>query len=45
MTIDEGSEVAAIEIRDVAVHLGSIIGLDIGDQVLDLVFSQFCIGK
>ena len=40
-----GSEIAAIEIRDVAYHLGSIIGLEIGDEILDLVFSQFCIGK
>ncbi len=42
---EEGSEIAAIEIRDVAYHLGSIIGLEIGDDILDLVFSQFCIGK
>ena len=42
---EEGAEIAAIEIRDVAYHLGAIIGLEIGDEVLDLVFSQFCIGK
>ena len=42
---NEGSEIAAIELRDVAVHLGTIIGMEIGEDVLDLVFSQFCIGK
>ena len=42
-----GREIAAIELRDAAAELGSILGecVDTPEAVLDHVFSQFCIGK
>ncbi len=40
-----GAEMAAIDLRECVHHLGVLVGKEIGDSVLDHVFSQFCIGK
>lgn len=40
-----GAEMAAIDLRDCVRHLGVLVGKEIGDAVLDHVFSRFCIGK
>ena len=40
-----GAEMAAIDLRECVRHLGVLVGKDIGDAVLDHVFSRFCIGK
>lgn len=45
LMVSAGSEIVAIEIRDAVSHLDAVVGLEFGDDVLDLVFSQFCIGK
>ncbi len=39
------AELLANDIRDAADQLGFIVGESIGDDVLDRIFSQFCIGK
>lgn len=38
-------DLLAIEVQTALDHLGDITGLTTADEVLDLVFSQFCIGK
>jgi len=38
-------EFISLEMRDVLTALGSIIGTDITEDVLDSIFSRFCIGK
>ncbi len=40
-----GEEVTAAEIRVALEHLGMIVGAVYTDDILDLVFSRFCIGK
>jgi tRNA modification GTPase len=40
-----GAELAAVELREAADALGEIIGETTAEQVLDAVFSRFCIGK
>lgn len=35
----------AIDVREAVQSLGEILGIGIGDEVLDRVFSRFCIGK
>lgn len=44
---DEGLplDIISLDIRAAAESLGQVLGLDIGDEVLDRVFSRFCIGK
>ena len=44
---ETGRELAAIELRDAAAELGAVLGLsmDTPEEILDQVFSQFCIGK
>jgi tRNA modification GTPase len=40
-----GDELVALEIRESLQHLGEIVGAVYTDDVLDRVFSRFCIGK
>ena len=40
-----GDELIAIEIRGALDHLGEIVGAVYTDDILDRVFSRFCIGK
>jgi tRNA modification GTPase len=42
---DPPSSVAAIHLREAAHHLGELIGSIDVDDVLDRVFSGFCVGK
>ncbi len=39
------SELVASDLNDVVYHLGLIIGESVSDDVLDKIFSQFCVGK
>ncbi len=41
----EGEELVALEVREALDHLGRILGVVYTDDVLDRVFSKFCIGK
>lgn len=41
----EPSEVAAVELRDALHHLGRVTGETVDADVLDAIFSRFCIGK
>lgn len=48
--VDQLSEGEAIEVAEINVHeaydrLGEIIGETAGDEILDTVFSKFCLGK
>lgn len=38
-------ELIAVEIKDSLGHIGEIVGETVTDEVLDRIFSQFCIGK
>ncbi len=38
-------ELAALEVKEALLALGEITGEEVGDAVLDHIFSQFCIGK
>jgi len=40
-----GEELVAAEIRDALGHLGCVVGTVYTDDILDVVFGQFCIGK
>jgi len=42
---DAGPELVAAELRDALQHIGHVVGAVCADDVLDRVFSQFCIGK
>ncbi len=42
---DAGHEIIAIALRDALDHLGRILGAVYTDDILDRVFSRFCIGK
>jgi tRNA modification GTPase len=39
------TELVAIELQEALRHLGEIIGMTTSEDVLDQIFSQFCIGK
>jgi tRNA modification GTPase len=39
------AEVVAFELQEALRHLGEIIGMTTSEDVLDQIFSQFCIGK
>jgi tRNA modification GTPase len=41
----EPSEVAAVELRSALHHLGRVTGETVDAEVLDAIFSRFCIGK
>jgi tRNA modification GTPase len=38
-------EIVAFELRSGLEHLGEITGQTIDDEILDSIFSQFCLGK
>lgn len=38
-------ELVSLELQAAARELGAILGLEIGEEVLDRIFSQFCLGK
>ena len=40
-----GAEIAAIDLKDAIFHLGLITGKSVSGDILDRIFSQFCIGK
>jgi tRNA modification GTPase len=40
-----GDELLAVEIREAVDHLGRILGAVYTDDILDRIFSRFCIGK
>jgi tRNA modification GTPase len=40
-----GDELTAIEVREALDHLGHILGTVYTDDILDRIFSRFCIGK
>ncbi|MCA8998659.1 MAG: 50S ribosome-binding GTPase, partial [Planctomycetaceae bacterium] len=40
-----GDELIAMELRDILEHLGRIVGQVYTDDILDRIFSRFCIGK
>lgn len=40
-----GEEIISIELRKASHSLGEILGLEVGDDILDRIFSSFCIGK
>lgn len=43
--ISAGDELVSMELRDVLDHLGRIVGVVYTDDILDRIFSRFCIGK
>lgn len=45
--VDAGhaTEILALEIRDAAQALATLAGEEVGEEVLDALFSRFCIGK
>ena len=45
VAIGLGDDLIVIELRDVLEHLGHIVGAVYTDDVLDRIFSKFCIGK
>jgi tRNA modification GTPase len=38
-------ELVALEVKEALLALGEITGEEVGDAVLDHIFSEFCIGK
>lgn len=40
-----GLELLAVDLRDALSHVGSVTGECANDEVLDIIFSSFCIGK
>ena len=40
-----GSELVAIDLRDIIDAIGEVTGDVITDDILDIIFSEFCIGK
>jgi len=45
LTAGAPPELIACDLRAAAQELGAILGLEIGEEVLDRIFSQFCLGK
>jgi tRNA modification GTPase len=42
---EASTELVAIELQEALAHLGEIIGMTTSEDVLDQIFSTFCIGK
>ena len=42
---DVGEELVVIEVREALEHLGRVLGDVFTDDILDRIFSKFCIGK
>ncbi|MFA6321194.1 MAG: tRNA uridine-5-carboxymethylaminomethyl(34) synthesis GTPase MnmE [Candidatus Omnitrophota bacterium] len=42
---DKSFEIIAIDLKDAIFNLGLIVGKSVSDDILDRIFSQFCIGK
>jgi tRNA modification GTPase len=40
-----GPELLAVELREALDHLGRMVGATLPDDLLDVIFSRFCIGK
>ena len=38
-------EFLSADMRSCLKHLGSIIGVDISEEILSAIFSKFCVGK
>jgi len=38
-------EAALVDLREALAHAGAILGVDVGDAILDHIFSTFCLGK
>jgi tRNA modification GTPase len=38
-------EVALVDFREALAHASALLGLDVGDAVLDRIFATFCLGK
>ena len=44
-TLSAGDELIAVELHQALEHLGRILGSVYTDDILDRIFSKFCIGK
>ena len=42
---ESSSELIALEVQEALAHLGEVIGLTTTEDLLDQIFSQFCLGK
>ena len=42
---NDSSEILSVELRDAVSHLDEILGLTSVDDILDNIFSKFCVGK
>ncbi len=42
---DEAPEITVIDLKEATYNLGLIIGKSVSDDILDRIFSRFCIGK
>jgi len=42
---DRPLEAALVDLKRALEHAGAILGVDVGDAVLDRIFSTFCLGK
>ena len=45
LTSDAALEITAIDLKEAIFYLGLVIGKSVSDDILDRIFSQFCIGK
>jgi tRNA modification GTPase len=39
------AELVAVDVREAANALGAVVGVDVGEAMLDALFARFCIGK
>jgi tRNA modification GTPase len=42
---DLSGELAMVDLNDAIRHLGAILGIEPGEEVLDRIFEKFCLGK